>query len=168
MATKQAIDGRQSVRIMAHGANPEVCYVRTFQGPRSVWATWAKGSDSYRTLDHDPDRTAYGQTAALLRRAIEARGIRWGYLRPSRTSLRSFAPHPMRLESAPIAKPADCATGPQDPRRLGRQMPRAPVGTLRGSRGSSFMRDRPESMGRLSWRSQRVSMIRARMRKRAR
>jgi len=78
MATKQAIDGRQSVRISAHGANPEVCYVRTFQGPRSVWATWAKGSDAYRTLDHDPDRTAYGQSAALLRRAIEARGIRWG------------------------------------------------------------------------------------------
>ena len=53
--------------IKEHGSKTDTCYVVTMQGPRSVWATWSRGS--------------YPQASAhvdLFTQAIKARGLRWG------------------------------------------------------------------------------------------
>lgn len=66
--TTRRPDLRPSIVIREHGSRRGTCYVSTFQGPRSVWASWGRGN--YPA----PSRPQ----ALELARAIEARGIRWG------------------------------------------------------------------------------------------
>ena len=64
-------DTRKHIVIRAHGRGGDVCYVRTGEGPRSIYA--AHGRGRYPDVD-----TLTPDVHADISFAIGARGIRWG------------------------------------------------------------------------------------------